>query len=209
MTFRTLPRGLLPLLLACSNKPAEAPAPKVGNAEVQPAPATPHGPALVSPRPRAAEERAPPAIPRTKLVDFSSLEALLPEAPAGWKAEAPIGQHATFGPMQISYAKRQYRKGEATLALTLSDMSMNPSVAGMPMAFSVQHEDDKGYQRPYTLAGQPGTLHWSKSGQTGQITVITSAELLLQADGHGLADPKPIEDLLARVDLAKLAALAK
>ena len=214
MTTRLIPLLILslPFAVACSDKPSQSIAAKVESAEISAAlagsnmKATPQTAAAI--QQLAAMGQAPkPA--RAQVVPFALLEPLFPAAPAGWTAEAPSGESASIGPMQVSSAKRRYRKGDESMLLTISDMSHNPGAAMIPLAFSIQQQDDRGYQKPFSLSGQQGSEHWNKLSKAAQVTLFTSSQLLLQVDGQGLADPKPARDLLASFDLSKLAAVAK
>lgn len=145
--------------------------------------------------------------PKRDIVNFKQLTALLPDAPSGWTAQEPEGRTVTMGAFKISEASRHYKKGNASLTLTLSDMAQNPSAAMMAMAFSITEESSEGYRKPYSAGGVTGSEHWTKASKQGEITAVTPNQIMIQAEGNGLDGPDVVKDLFGKIDVAKVSAL--
>ncbi len=146
--------------------------------------------------------------PKRGIINFKKLTPLLPDAPAGWTAAPAEGRTMAVGAFQVSEASRRYQKGTESITLKVTDLAGNPMMATLPMAFAMQEETSNGYRKPFTLAGDQGSEHWQVAGKQAEIQLLTKNQLLVSANGSGLDGTGAAKDLLAKVDIAKVEALA-
>jgi hypothetical protein len=148
--------------------------------------------------------------PGAKAVNWRDLVGLLGDDIGGWKATAPArGETNTMGQFSVSEASRSYKNGDVTAHVKIVDTSMNNMlVAGWKMARSVTQDSSDRYQRPIDVGGQPAIEEWS-SGKHGKVTVLASDRFIIEADAGGVPDTKGLAELAGKLDMSKLASLAK
>ncbi len=142
------------------------------------------------------------------IVGFQKLVPLLPDAPAGWTAEKPDGTTMNTPQMQTTNVSRTYRKGNESLRLQIID-GMSPALAGIAVLASTSEESTNGYRKPYTTGGVIGYEQWSSQSKSGSIMLVTKNRLLIQVDAQGLDGLQPGKDLIAKLDPAKVDAVAQ
>jgi hypothetical protein len=57
------------------------------------------------------------------------------------------------------------------------------------------------------VGDQPGYEKWNSRNKSGELTAIVNKRFIVQVNGHGIPDPKVLQDAMASVDLKKLASL--
>jgi hypothetical protein len=196
--------------------PAAAPAPTV---PVAAPPAAPAGKPAAPDDPAKAVEQFGQQMgqamgslqkPGAKAVNWRELVALLGDDLGGWKATAPAkGETNTMGQFSITEASRHYKNGDVSAHVKITDTSMNSMlVAGWRMARSVTQDSSEHYQKPIDIAGQPGIEEWSSS-KHGKIQVLAADRFLIDCDASGVPDTKGLAELCGKLDMGKLASLAK
>jgi len=141
-------------------------------------------------------------------VSFQSLQAALPKID-GWEMGKSKGERMT-SPVAFSQAEVRYTKGDAEIEVKLVDTGFAQLLVApfsMMMAMGYSKESSDGYEKATQVGGHPGFEKWDIEGKNGELTVFVGKRFLLTVEGHGIADTKPLHDAVAKMDLAKIAAL--
>lgn len=145
------------------------------------------------------------------VVDFKLLLPLLPEAPAGWKADPPEGSTEDLGEMKLTNVHRDYQKDQAgdapTTAISILDSAANPEyVESTTSAWDADTSDVEGYSKKLNIDGMPGFETFENDGKHGSLWLLVAKRYFLQIETSG-QDPKELQEWLKRIDLKKLAAI--
>lgn len=159
--------------------------------------------------PAASHAQAPPPPDAPDVVDFSKLLPLLPEAPAGWTADAPEGSTSDVGGFKLTNVHRDYRKGEGkdspNGAISILDSVSNPDyVIATTAAWSINSETTEGYSKSVTIDGNPGFEAYEKEGKHATLWVMVAKRYFVQIELTNV-EPKELQEWIKRVDLKKLA----
>lgn len=149
--------------------------------------------------------------PLGDVVDFKLLLPLLPEPPAGWKADPPEGSTEDLGEMKLTNVHRDYQKdqtGDApTTAISILDSAANPEyVESTTSAWDADTSDVEGYTKKLTIEGMPGFEAFENEGKHGTLWLLVAKRYFLQIETSG-QDPKELQEWLKRIDVKKLAAI--
>jgi hypothetical protein len=140
-------------------------------------------------------------------VSFTALEAFFPEV-GGWEMEKPRGESMT-APVKFSQAEAAYTKDDSRIELKIVDTAMS-KLLSMPyqmfLATGYSSKTDNGYEKATKVAGNPGWEKWDAESKHAELGTIVGQRYIVTADGSG-TDVKTVQDFLAKIDLAKLAAL--
>ena len=151
------------------------------------------------------------AAPGGDVVDFKLLLPLLPEPPAGWKADAAEGSTEDLGEMKLTNVHRDYQKdqtGDApTTAISILDSAANPEyVEATTGAWDADTSDVEGYSKKLNIDGMPGFETFENDGKHGSLWLLVAKRYFLQIETSG-QDPKELQEWLKRVDVKKLAGI--
>ena len=151
------------------------------------------------------------AAPGAEVVDFKLLLPLLPEPPAGWKADPAEGSTEDLGEMKLTNVHRDYQKdqtGDApTTAISILDSAANPEyVESTTSAWDADSSDVDGYSKKLNIDGMPGFETFENDGKHGSLWLLVANRYFLQIETSG-QDPKELQEWLKRVDVKKLAAI--
>jgi len=143
------------------------------------------------------------------VVDYNKLLPLLPEAPAGWKADKPEGSTMDVGGFSLTNVHRDYQKGEGdkvpSAAISILDSAANPDyVAATTAAWAFKSDTVEGYSKPVTIDGNPGFEAYEIEGKHSTLWVMVAKRYFVQIELQGL-DSKELQEWIKRVDLKKLA----
>lgn len=143
------------------------------------------------------------------VVDYNKLIPLLPEAPAGWKAEKAEGSTMDVGGFKLTNVHREYQKGEGDhvpmMSISILDSAANPDyVTATTEAWTVKSETPEGYSKPVTIDGNPGFEAYENEGKHGTLWIMVAKRYFVQFELLG-EDPKELQEWVKRVDLKKLA----
>jgi hypothetical protein len=164
------------------------------------------------PPPPGEEATPPPATtPGGEAIDFNKLLPILPNAPAGWKAEEAEGSTEEMGDTKISTAHRDYSKGEVadapTTSISILDSVASPDYVEMTTAGWKNSESTaEGYSKPVTIEGTPGFETFENEGKHGTLWLLIAKRYFLQIETTN-QDPKELQEWLKRIDLKKLGAV--
>jgi len=149
--------------------------------------------------------------PNAKPVDpvsFRDLQAVLPEL-AGWERGKPTGERMT-APVNFAEASVTHTKGDATISTKITDSALNQVLVApfaMFLAGNYERETDRGYEKSIKVGDHLGFEKWDTEYKDGELTVIVNKRFIVAIEGRGIDNAKVLHDVLARTDLAKLAAL--
>ncbi len=145
------------------------------------------------------------------VADFNLLLPLLPEPPAGWKAEKAEGSTDDLGETKITTVHRDYDKGDSkdapTTSISILDSVANPDYVELTTAgWKLTESTPDGYTKPVEIGGNPGFETFETDGKHGALWLLVAKRYFLQIETTG-QDPKELQEWLKRIDLAKLAAI--
>lgn len=145
------------------------------------------------------------------VVDFKLLLPLLPEPPAGWKADPPEGSTEDLGEMKLTNVHRDYQKDGAgdppTTAISILDSAANPEyVEATTSAWDADSSDVEGYSKKLNIEGMPGFETFENDGKHGSLWLLVAKRYFLQIETSG-QDPQELQEWLKRIDVKKLAAI--
>ena len=152
----------------------------------------------------AATDNAKPVDP----VSFKELQTVFPDL-AGWTKGKPTGEQMSL-PVRYSEAKVTYTKGESRIEAKVTDSALNQLMTmgfSMMAATGYEKETDTGYEKATTVGDYPGWEKRDNSDKSGELGAIVNKRFIVELDGSGLDDNKPLYELLRAADLKKLTAL--
>jgi hypothetical protein len=141
-------------------------------------------------------------------VGFRDLQTLFPELD-GWEKAKPTGERMT-APFSFSQAEVRYRRGASRLEMKIVDSGYNQilfSPFAMFMQAGYEKETSSGYEKSTTVGGQPGWEKWNTEGKDGEVNAFVGKRFILTVKGRNVEDIKVLHDTIAKVDLARLAAM--
>jgi hypothetical protein len=141
-------------------------------------------------------------------VNFRDLMTLLP-VPDGWQREKPTGERMT-APVNFASASVRMMKENATVTAKITDSAMNQMLVApfaMFLAGNYERETDRGYEKSIKLGDAPGFEKWDSGTKSGNLTLIVGKRFIVEIDASDIDDPKVMHDILAKIDLKKLADL--
>lgn len=151
-----------------------------------------------------------PLSAQAQTVHFKELMAILAvEPPQGWEvAEKPKGK-TMKSPMQVSEAKVKFRSGDdKTVEIKIVD-GLGGVVPMMGMAHGMEMESSEEYVKPIEVQGFKGTEKFEYKDKKGEIILPVANRFLVTIEGEGLDNNEIIKEMAGKLDLKKLADLAK
>lgn len=142
-------------------------------------------------------------------VSFRDLQSVFPDQLAGWERDNPTGERMTQ-PVSFSEATVNFTKGDASLALKITDTGFSQLMLApyaMFLTAGYEKETADGYEKSTKVGDYPAWTTWNKAGKSGELNVVVGNRFLVQIEGNGLADEKPLSQLAAATNLKKLADL--
>ena len=140
-------------------------------------------------------------------VSFKELQRFLPDI-SGWEKETPQGETMT-APVKFSQAETAYTKGDARIELKIVDTAMSKMLT-MPyqmfLMTGYSKETGSGYEKAAKVGGNPGWEKWDSEAKRAELGVIVGQRFLVTAEGSD-TDVKTVQDVIAKMDLGKLAGL--
>ena len=140
-------------------------------------------------------------------VDFRVLEQMMPDVAGPAHRTNVSGQKSNVGGMSGSSAEGSYASNDGGSAtVKISDMGNARGVLSLgKLAFSVESENDQGYEKNVSLGGQQVHEKWSTSGKSAELTTFVGDRFMVEVTSRGM-DTGAVEKILASLDLKRLAA---
>jgi hypothetical protein len=145
---------------------------------------------------------------RVDPVSFHDLQALFPDLD-GWTKNKPHGERMT-APFPYSQADVSYEKGDSRIELKIIDSANHQLLLApftMFLGAGYEKETDDGYEKSTKVGGEPGWEKWNSESKHGELNAIVGKRFLVQTTGSNIVDNKVLQDVIAKTDLTKLAAL--
>ena len=136
------------------------------------------------------------------------LQGLLPQV-SGWEMGKSRGERMT-APVPFSQAEVSYTKGESAIDVKIVDSGFAKLLVApwsMMLAMGYSKESSDGYERATKVGGHPGFEKWEIESKRGELNLYVGNRFLLTVEGRDIADTKPLQEFVSKMDLAKLAAL--
>ena len=159
---------------------------------------TPAAAPTVSPTP-AAQPSAVVVPP----IDFETLIAVLPNAPAGWTRGRPKGNQGT----EISTAEAIYELGDSLIHVEVIDTSFRP-VYLAPLRFALvpgfSERSSGRYTKAAPVGGSPGFERWDEDAKSAEVTMVVANRIVVSAKGRNVDNANATRALVTAVDQKKL-----
>jgi hypothetical protein len=145
-----------------------------------------------------------------KPVSTEALKALIPGDMAGYTRANLETSSTGSGDVQIGVAKADYRKGEASFQLAVTDLGSMGAMAALASGMGAQQtrETDDGYEKVSTVDGRLVSEEWNRQSKSGKYSVVVADRFSVEAEGT--ADS--VDDLkraVGAVNAGRLEALAR
>ncbi len=141
-----------------------------------------------------------------EIVNFRELKKMLPSSVGGMERKSSEGQTTGFGGMKVSIAEAEYRDGNQSLDLTITDTG-GLGAALMGMAFWSNLEMDKetedGFERTTEIDGHKAYMKHNRKTGRSEIAVIYNSRYLAVAKSKGM-DFDDLEEVIEDLDLDDL-----
>ena len=100
-------------------------------------------------------------------VSYTALIAFLPNAPAGWTAEEPVGASWTVEDSQWTWASREYGKDNAWATIMIQDSAYYDVGYWQSWDSMVSFESTEGYYKQGKAGGYPSWEYFTKPDSYG------------------------------------------
>lgn len=143
-------------------------------------------------------------------VHFKELMSVLAiDPPEGWQvAEKPQGK-TLKSPVQMSEAEVKFRSGDdKDIEIKIVD-GLGSMMPFMSLAQGMEMESSEEYVKPIEIQGFKGTEKFEYKGKEGEIILPVANRFLVTLEGEGMDDNEILKEVAGKLDLKKLAGLAK
>ncbi len=143
-------------------------------------------------------------------VHFKELMAILAiDPPQDWKvAEKPKGK-TLKSPVQVSEAEVEFKSGDnKEIEIKIVD-GLGSMMPFMSMAQGMEMESSEEYVKPIEVQGFKGTEKFEYKDKKGEIILPVANRFLVTIEGKGMDDTKVMKQMAEKLDLKKLAGMAK
>lgn len=147
---------------------------------------------------------------QAQLVHFKELMAILAlDPPEGWKvAEKPQGK-TLKSPVQVSEAEVEFRSGEnKEIEIKIVD-GLGSMMPFLSMAQGVEMESSEEYVKPIEVQGFKGTEKFEYKKKEGEIILPVANRFMVTIEGKGMENNDVLKEVAGKLDLKKLAGMAK
>lgn len=132
----------------------------------------------------------------------ANLLTLLPAPASGWQADPAESQSGGMAAMLTGTTLSRRYHGPEGAEVELHLMADSPLMPMLTMALSMPFMAQSNQNlKVYSLAGNRGTIEHAPDTRDYEITLLVGNRLVVQGKGTNLADPRPIELYLERLDL--------
>lgn len=143
-------------------------------------------------------------------VHFKELMAFLPTVPPkGWQVEEGPKGTTIKSPVPMSEAEIIFHSGEnKRLEVKIVD-GFGGVLPFLGLAHSMEMESSEEYQKPVTIQGFKGMETYKFKDKEGELQLAVANRFLITLTGHGLENNDLLKEIVGKMDLNKLAGLAK
>jgi hypothetical protein len=148
------------------------------------------------------------AQPAIEPVHFSKLIPLLPDKVDGFVADKAEGSTTSAMGFKITEASRAYHKEKADAAETvhvkITDGTGNQFFTAAHAAMmQFNNESTDGYEKGFTLDGNPAIEKYTNDSKDGSLTVFIAGRYLVEIDVNGI-ESKALQEWWKKIDAKKL-----
>jgi hypothetical protein len=151
-----------------------------------------------------------PLLAQAQPVHFKELMAILAiDPPKDWKvSEKPKGT-TLKSPVQMSEAEVEFRSGDQKkIEIKIVD-GLGGMLPFVRMAQGMEMESSEEYMKPIEVQGFKGTENFKYKDKKGEITLPVANRFLVTIEGRGMDNTEVMKEVAGKLDLKKLAGLAK
>ncbi len=137
------------------------------------------------------------------------MKAFLPESLDGMRRSEVTTEQSSFGPMSVTMANATYQDaGGRRVRIGVGDMAAAGGLLALTtlMAGGQSRETDAGYEKMGKVDGRFVIERKDNRSGAAEYGVVVADRFVVNASSPS-ADPQALKSLLARLDLAKLAAM--
>jgi len=145
-----------------------------------------------------------------QVVHFKELMNILSiDPPSGWEVDEKPRGSTTKAPIQMSQAEVSFRAGDDKhLEVNILDVP-GALFSFMGLAMAMEMESSEEYIKTVTIQGFRGMETYRFKDKEGEIQLPVANRFLVTIKGSGLENTEALHALAAKLDLKKLASLAK
>jgi len=144
--------------------------------------------------------------------NFRELLPFLPEALSGWKADdKPRGSTNSYGTeWKFTEVSQSYSKDNSTVIVKIVDGAYIPALYTVFLVASSFEEDTtEHYRKEITLGDNKGFEEFYYNDKRGSLNLLVNKRFIITIDGESIGDNKILYNYLNKIDLKKLASMAK
>ncbi len=145
---------------------------------------------------------------KVDVVEYKVLKDMLPASVGSMKRTEATGEKTAAMGMQVSNAEGRYSDGQnGNITIKLTDIGSMTGLAGMAAyawaATDIERESDDGYEKTGTFNGYKSHEKWTKSSNSGDLSVLVGGRFVAEASGYNTT-MDTLKDALTKIDLKKL-----
>lgn len=151
-----------------------------------------------------------PLVAQAQTVHFKELMSILAvDPPQDWKvSEKPKGK-TLKSPVQVSEAEVEFRSGDdKKIEIKIVD-GLGSMLPFMNLARSMEMESSEEYVKPIEVQGFKGTEKFEYKDKKGEIILPVANRFMVTIEGKGIDNNDVIKEIAGKLDLKKLAGMAK
>ncbi|MEJ2069717.1 MAG: hypothetical protein P8X65_12520 [Syntrophobacterales bacterium] len=151
-----------------------------------------------------------PLVVQAQTVHFKELMSILAIAPPkDWKvSEKPKGK-TLKSPVQVSEAEVEFKSGDdKKIEIKIVD-GLGSMLPFMSMAQGMEMESSEEYMKPIEVQGFKGTEKFEYKDKKGEIILPVANRFMVTIEGEGIDNNDVIKEVAGKLDLKKLAGMAK
>lgn len=144
--------------------------------------------------------------------NFRELLPFLPEALAGWKAdEKPRGSTNSYGTeWKFTEVSQSYRKDDSEVQVKIIDGAYIPALYTLFLVSTNFEEDTTDhYRKGITKGNDKGYEEYYYNDKSGSLHFLINKRFIIEIEGRNINDTKILHNYLDKINLKKLASLAK
>lgn len=129
---------------------------------------------------------------------------------SGYEADKPEGTTTSMGQFKLSQASRNYAKGEQSIEIEIIDGSYIPmAYASFKVMEGFEVDSSEELIKRITVAGFPGIEHIQFEEEEASLMILVAERFLVNIKGEKFTETAELKDIANKMDLNKLASLAK
>ena len=142
------------------------------------------------------------------VINFKKLEPFVDVQIPGWTMSGkPGGTTVKQGAMSVSQAEAKFKAGDKTLKISVIDLAGQHFP--LQMGQFMEMETDEQVVRTLDVQGFKAMEHYNKVDKEGDLIISVVKRFLVKIEGQKIDNLKVLQDAAQKLDLKKLATLAK